>query len=228
MKTAAKFAVLLALGLMLIYIWLRFKDARFGASSVICLAHDCLIVLAAYAILRISVGSTFIACMLTIVGYSINATIVVFDRVRENLQRRGSGTTLEDVVNTSVSQTLSRSIFTSLTTFFMVMTLYIFGVASVKEFALPLMVGIIAGCWSSVCIAGPLWHLLRTKIKSAKDDDVSDKAGSGSNGNGGNGSGGNSGQSSSKKKGSSNLSKKERKLQKQKEIEERNKAKIVV
>ena len=110
----------------------------------------------------------------------------------------------------------------------MVMTLYIFGVASVKEFALPLMVGIIAGCWSSVCIAGPLWHLLRTKIKSAKDDDVSDKAGSGSNGNGGNGSGGNSGQSSSKKKGSSNLSKKERKLQKQKEIEERNKAKIVV
>ena len=220
MKTAAKFAVLLALVLMLIYIWLRFKDARFGASSVICLAHDCLIVLAAYAILRISVGSTFIACMLTIVGYSINATIVVFDRVRENLQRRGSGTTLEDVVNTSVSQTLSRSIFTSLTTFFMVMTLYIFGVASVKEFALPLMVGIIAGCWSSVCIAGPLWHLLRTKIKSAKDDDVSDKAG--------NGSGGNSGQSSSKKKGSSNLSKKERKLQKQKEIEERNKAKIVV
>lgn len=135
---------------------------------------------------------------------------------------------MEDVVNTSVSQTLSRSIFTSLTTFFMVMTLYIFGVASVKEFALPLMVGIIAGCWSSVCIAGPLWHLLRTKIKSAKDDDVSDKAGSGSNGNGGNGSGGNSGQSSSKKKGSSNLSKKERKLQKQKEIEERNKAKIVV
>ena len=228
MKTAAKFAVILALVLMLIYIWLRFKDARFGASSVICLAHDCLIVLAAYAILRISVGSTFIACMLTIVGYSINATIVVFDRVRENLQRRGSGTTLEDVVNTSVSQTLSRSIFTSLTTFFMVMTLYIFGVASVKEFALPLMVGIIAGCWSSVCIAGPLWHLLRTKIKSAKDDDVSDKAGSGSNGNGGNGSGGNSGQSSSKKKGSSNLSKKERKLQKQKEIEERNKAKIVV
>ena len=228
MKTAAKVAVLLALVLMLIYIWLRFKDARFGASSVICLAHDCLIVLAAYAILRISVGSTFIACMLTIVGYSINATIVVFDRVRENLQRRGSGTTLEDVVNTSVSQTLSRSIFTSLTTFFMVMALYIFGVASVKEFALPLMVGIIAGCWSSVCIAGPLWHLLRTKIKSAKDDDVSDKAGSGSNGNGGNGSGGNSGQSSSKKKGSSNLSKKERKLQKQKEIEERNKAKIVV
>ena len=203
---------------MLAYIWFRFKDARFGASSVICLAHDCLVVLAAYALIRISVGSTFIACMLTIVGYSINATIVVFDRVRENLAFRKSGTGLEEVVNTSVSQTLSRSIFTSLTTFFMVLALYIFGVASVKEFALPLMVGIIAGCWSSVCIAGPLWHLLRTRIASAND-----------NTNTGNG-GGNSGSSNSgsKKKDYSGLSKKERKLQRQKEAEERNKAKITV
>ena len=192
MKTAAFNAVIVALVLMLAYIWFRFKDARFGASSVICLAHDCLVVLAAYAIIRISVGSTFIACMLTIVGYSINATIVVFDRVRENLAVRKSGTALEEVVNTSVSQTLSRSIFTSLTTFFMVLALYIFGVASVKEFALPLMVGIVAGCWSSVCIAGPLWHLLRTKFASAKDND------------------------------------KERRLQRQKEAEERNKAKITV
>ena len=218
MKTAAFNAVIVALALMLAYIWLRFKDARFGASSVICLAHDCLVVLAAYALIRISVGSTFIACMLTIVGYSINATIVVFDRVRENLAFRKSGTGLEEVVNTSVSQTLSRSIFTSLTTFFMVLALYIFGVASVKEFALPLMVGIIAGCWSSVCIAGPLWHLLRTRIASAND-----------NTNTGNG-GGNSGSSNSgsKKKDYSGLSKKERKLQRQKEAEERNKAKITV
>ena len=218
MKTAAFNAVIVALALMLAYIWFRFKDARFGASSVICLAHDCLVVLAAYALIRISVGSTFIACMLTIVGYSINATIVVFDRVRENLAFRKSGTGLEEVVNTSVSQTLSRSIFTSLTTFFMVLALYIFGVASVKEFALPLMVGIIAGCWSSVCIAGPLWHLLRTRIASAND-----------NTNTGNG-GGNSGSSNSgsKKKDYSGLSKKERKLQRQKEAEERNKAKITV
>ena len=218
MKTAAFNAVIVALALMLAYIWLRFKDARFGASSVICLAHDCLVVLAAYALIRISVGSTFIACMLTIVGYSINATIVVFDRVRENLAFRKSGTGLEEVVNTSVSQTLSRSIFTSLTTFFMVLALYIFGVASVKEFALPLMVGIIAGCWSSVCIAGPLWHLLRTRIASANDNTNT------SNG------GGNSGSSNSgsKKKDYSGLSKKERKLQRQKEAEERNKAKITV
>ena len=224
MKSAAVNAVIVALALMLIYIWFRFKDARFGASSVICLAHDCLIVLAAYAIIRISVGSTFIACMLTIVGYSINATIVVFDRIRENLRSRKAGTTLEDVVNVSVSQTLSRSIFTSLTTFFMVLTLYIFGVASIKEFALPLMVGIVAGCWSSVCIAGPLWHLLRTKIASSKDNAPE----SGSNNGGGNRGSSDSNGSGSKKKGSSNLSKKERKLQRQKEIEEKNKAKITV
>ena len=235
MKSAAVNAVIVALVLMLAYIWFRFKDARFGASSVICLAHDCLIVLAAYAVIRISVGSTFIACMLTIVGYSINATIVVFDRVLENLQIRKAGQSLEDVVNTSVSQTLSRSIFTSLTTFFMVLTLYIFGVASIKEFALPLMVGIVAGCWSSVCIAGPLWHLLRTKIASAKDNEpasTGSKSGSDADkkgGNGGNGGGSNSGSASSKKKsGQSNLSKKERKLQRQKEIEEKNKAKITV
>ena len=218
MKTAAFNAVIVALVLMLAYIWFRFKDARFGASSVICLAHDCLVVLAAYALIRISVGSTFIACMLTIVGYSINATIVVFDRVRENLAVKKSGTSLEQVVNNSVSQTLSRSIFTSLTTFFMVLALYIFGVASVKEFALPLMVGIVAGCWSSVCIAGPLWHLLRVKFGSANE---TKSTGKGDNG-------GNGGSGSSKKKDYSGLSKKERKLQRQKEAEERNKAKITV
>lgn len=221
MKTAAFNAVIVALVLMLAYIWFRFKDARFGASSVICLAHDCLVVLAAYALIRISVGSTFIACMLTIVGYSINATIVVFDRVRENLAVKKSGTSLEQVVNNSVSQTLSRSIFTSLTTFFMVLALYIFGVASVKEFALPLMVGIVAGCWSSVCIAGPLWHLLRVKFGSANE---TKSTGKGDNG----GNGGNGGSGSSKKKDYSGLSKKERKLQRQKEAEERNKAKITV
>ena len=218
MKSAAFNAVIVALVLMLAYIWFRFKDARFGASSVICLAHDCLVVLAAYAIIRISVGSTFIACMLTIVGYSINATIGVFDRVRENLAMKGSGASLEEVVNTSVSQTLSRSVFTSLTTFFMVLALYIFGVASVKEFALPLMVGIVAGCWSSVCIAGPLWHLLRAKFAAASDN----KPGSGS------GKGGSSNGPAKKKYENSKMSKKERRLQRQKEAEERNKAKITV
>ncbi len=164
MKRDAVLAVIVALILMLIYIWFRFKDIRFGASSVLCLAHDTLVVLAAYAILRISVGSTFIACMLTIVGYSINATIVVFDRIRENMRGRRPGQTMEEVVNESVTQTITRSLFTSLTTFFMVLTLYIFGVATVKEFALPIMVGIVAGCFSSVCLAGPVWLLLRQKL----------------------------------------------------------------
>ncbi len=168
MKQDAMIAVVVALILMLIYIWLRFTDIRFGASAVVCLVHDVLIVLGGYALLRVSVGSTFIACMLTIVGYSINATIVVFDRIRENRQIMGRKDSLADMVNGAVTQTLSRSLFTSLTTFFMVATLWVFGVSDVKEFALPIMIGIISGAWSSVCIAGSLWYVLRNKFKAAE------------------------------------------------------------
>ena len=168
MKQDAMVAVVVALILMLIYIWLRFTDIRFGASAVVCLVHDVLIVLGGYALLRVSVGSTFIACMLTIVGYSINATIVVFDRIRENRQIMGRKESLADMVNGAVTQTLSRSLFTSLTTFFMVATLWVFGVSDVKEFALPIMIGIISGAWSSVCIAGSLWYVLRNKFKAAE------------------------------------------------------------
>lgn len=157
-------AVSIATLLMLVYIWFRFKDIRFGASAVIALLHDVLVVLAFYAIAKVSVGSTFIACMLTIVGYSINATIVIFDRIRENLAEMKKAD-LKEIVNTSISQTLSRSIFTSLTTFFMVASLYVFGVTSIREFALPLMVGIVCGTYSSVCITGALWYVLKTKIK---------------------------------------------------------------
>ena len=161
MKKESVIAVAVATLCMLIYIWFRFKDIRFGASSVVALIHDVLVVLAFYAIVKVSVGTTFIACMLTIVGYSINATIVIFDRVRENLAEMKRKDTLDDVVNNSITQTLSRSIFTSLTTFVMVAALYIFGVSSVKEFALPLMVGILCGTYSSVCITGALWLVLR-------------------------------------------------------------------
>lgn len=221
MKTNAIRAVIVAMILMLVYIWFRFKDIRFGASSVLCLAHDTLVVLAGYAILRISVGSTFIACMLTIVGYSINATIVIFDRVRENLRLRKKDETLAEVVNRSITQTLSRSLFTSLTTFFMVFTLFIFGVSSVREFALPIMIGVVCGAYSSVCVAGPLWYVFRTKIGSKKADDKGSK-----------GKGGGNGQNNNKKKkhstDTSNMSRKERKALRQKEIEEKNKAKITV
>lgn len=161
MKSDAVIAVVVATLCMLVYIWFRFKDIRFGASSVIALIHDVLVVLAFYAVVRVSVGTTFIACMLTIVGYSINATIVIFDRIRENMNNMGRKDSLETMVNESITQTLSRSIFTSLTTFIMVAALYAFGVSSVKEFALPLMAGILCGTYSSVCITGALWLVLR-------------------------------------------------------------------
>lgn len=162
MSRDAILAVIVATILMLIYIWFRFNDVRFGASSVICLLHDVLVVITFYAIARINVGTTFVACILTIVGYSINATIVIFDRIREKLAATKDD--LKTIVNESVNQTLSRSLFTSLTTFVMVAVLYILGVSSVKEFALPLMIGIICGTYSSVCLASSIWYLLRTKI----------------------------------------------------------------
>ena len=164
MKIDAIVAVLVATVCMLIYIWFRFKDVRFAASSVLALVHDVLVVLAFYAIARISVGNTFIACMLTIVGYSINATIVIFDRVRENLPSAQGIDGLKDVVNKSINQTLSRSIFTSLTTFIMVAALYIMGVTSIREFTLPLMAGIVCGTYSSICLAGALWYVFRTRF----------------------------------------------------------------
>ena len=163
MKRDTIIAVIVAIICMLIYIRIRFKDIRFGVSSVLALMHDVLVVLAFYAAARVSVSNTFVACMLTIVGYSINATIVIFDRVRENMANAGK-TDIVPIVNKSVTQTLSRSIFTSLTTFVMVALLYFFGVSSIKDFALPLMVGIGCGCYSSVCLAGAFWVILSKKF----------------------------------------------------------------
>ena len=166
MSRDAILAIIIATILMLVYIWFRFKDLRFGASSVICLLHDVLVVVTFYALARITVGSTFVACILTIVGYSINATIVIFDRIREKLATTKDS--LEKLANDAVNQTLSRSLFTSLTTFVMVAVLYILGVSSVKEFALPLMIGIICGTYSSVCLASAIWYILRTKVGATK------------------------------------------------------------
>lgn len=164
MKNDAIVAVIIATICMLIYIWIRFKDVRFATSAVAALLHDVLVVLAFYAVARVSVGSTFIACMLTIVGYSINATIVIFDRIRENMADMKKKDSLEEIVNRSITQTLTRSIYTSLTTFVMVAVLFVLGVSSIREFALPLMVGIVCGAYSSVCITGALWYLMKTKI----------------------------------------------------------------
>lgn len=167
MRRDAAVAVIIATAFMLIYIWFRFKDIRFASSAVLALVHDVLVVLAFYAVSRISVGNTFIACMLTIVGYSINATIVIFDRIRENL-RVSKKEDLAEVVNRSITQTLTRSIYTSLTTFITIFVLFVMGVSAIREFALPIMTGIVCGAYSSVCITGPLWYVMRTKI-GAKD-----------------------------------------------------------
>lgn len=170
MKRDAILAVAVATGCMLIYIWIRFSNLAFAASAVIALLHDVLIVLAVYAVGRISVGNTFIACMLTIVGYSINATIVVFDRIRENLKERLKKESYIDIVNKSIAQTFSRNIYTSLTTFFMVAALVIFGVSSIREFAFPLMAGIVCGAYSSICITGLLWLKLREKFPEDEEE----------------------------------------------------------
>lgn len=170
MRSDAIVAVIIATICMLVYIWFRFKDIRFASSAVIALVHDVLVVLAFYALSQTSVGSTFIACMLTLVGYSINATIVIFDRIRENmaLESGRRDTDLKEIVNKSITQTLSRSINTSLTTFIMVFMLFILGVSSIREFAGPLMVGVICGGYSSVCITGALWYVFKTRFSKKK------------------------------------------------------------
>ncbi len=168
MRQDAVVAVIISTICMLLYIWFRFKDIRFAASAILALLHDVLVVIGFYAIARISVGNTFIACMLTIVGYSINATIVIFDRIREELHYQTKKTDLMNVVNKSITQTLTRSIYTSLTTFVMVTILFIMGVSSIREFAAPLMMGVICGAYSSVCITGALWYVMRTKIVKKK------------------------------------------------------------
>ncbi len=165
MKSGAIIAVLVSTACMLLYIWIRFKNLAFAASAVIPLVHDVLVVLCVYALARISVDNTFIACMLTIVGYSINATIVVFDRIRENLAEKQKKDSLADVVNDSISQTFTRSINTSFTTLLTVVILIILGVESIRVFAIPLTVGLICGTYSSVCIAGSLWHFFAVRAE---------------------------------------------------------------
>ena len=171
MSKNAIFSVILAAILMLIYIAIRFHDVKFGASAVIALLHDVAMVFCLYIILRLTVGNTCIACLLTIVGYSINATIIIFDRVRENIGvMKPKKASYKDIVNLSINQTFSRTIYTSLTTFVTIFVLYIMGVASIKEFALTLMAGVVIGAYSSVCITGPLWYYMKTKLGKTEKD----------------------------------------------------------
>ena len=164
MKQTALTAITVAVVLMLIYITIRFRDWRFGLSSIVALIHDVLIVLAMYAIFRIPINNNFIAAMLTIVGYSINDTIVIFDRVREN-RKYYRNDQVNELANISISQSIGRSVNTSLTTIIMVLLLFLLGVQSVRWFAFPLLVGFIAGTYSSLCIATPFWVLLTKGFK---------------------------------------------------------------
>lgn len=164
MKRTSFLAVIVSCIAMLLYVSIRFKDFSIGASSIIALLHDALIVLSFYAIFRIPLNEAFIAAILTVLGYSINATIIIFDRMREN-RRRNISKTNEELINSAIQQSFRRSLFTSLTTFFTVIGLYIFGVESVKIFALPIAIGIICGTYSSLCIAGSVWYMI-SKIKT--------------------------------------------------------------
>ena len=162
MKTSAVLAIISACVAMLIYVSFRFRNISMGAAAIAALLHDSLIMIAFYGILRIPLNYSFIAAVLTILGYSINATIVIFDRIRENkaIMRKAPQIELIDV---SITQTMRRSVFTSLTVLIVVLVLYILGVSSIREFALPILIGVIAGGYSSIFLAGTFWYIFSGK-----------------------------------------------------------------
>lgn len=162
-------SVLIAALCMLIYIAIRF-DFNSGAAAVLGLVHDVLIMLSFMVILRsfVQMNSSFIAAMLTIVGYSINNTIIIFDRIRENARKMPSSTPRVDVVSRSIKECLGRTINTTLTTLVTIVCLYIFGVSSIREFALPIIVGIISGVYSANMINGYVWAFLEEKKRAKK------------------------------------------------------------
>ncbi len=164
-KTAI-LAVAVAVALMLIYIWIRF-ELKSGIAAVLCLSHDLFVMFAVYSLFQIPVGSTIIAALLTILGYSINATIIVFDRIRENKAKAEAGTPFSEVVNSGAHDTVARSINTTITTLFTIGMIYILGVDAIQNFALPLIIGIVAGLFSSVFMSGMIWNAL-DKLGSKK------------------------------------------------------------
>ena len=175
--TNAFLSVIIASALMLIYIWIRF-ELYSGIAAVAALIHDVLIMTAVMSIARIPVNSSYIAACLTIVGYSINDTIVVFDRIRENRKKVSlKSMTQMEIADMSVRETLPRTMNTSLTTLITILAVYIFGVPSIKEFALPIIVGLIAGTYSSVFIASPIWMKLLELKREKHVAQISEKKG---------------------------------------------------
>ncbi len=165
----AIFATAIAIVAMLIYIIIRFQLAS-GIAAVIALLHDVLVMTALTTIFRIEVNSTFIAAIITIIGYSINATIVLFDRIREYTKSESNASLTDtQIVNKSIADTLSRTIYTTVTTLVMILLLAILGVSSIREFALPIIFGLVAGTYSSVLLSGSFWVMLRKVIKPKKN-----------------------------------------------------------
>jgi preprotein translocase subunit SecF len=165
LKTGALIAVLLANLGILLYVSLRF-EWKLGLSAIVALVHDVLVMITVFAVFQIPVTSAFLAALLTIIGYSINDTIVIFDRIRENMKSHKKMSE-DDLVNLSTSQSLTRTINTSATTLITILALYILGVPAIRDFALPMIVGIISGVYSTIFIASPVWVMLRKRSKLA-------------------------------------------------------------
>ena len=163
LRNAAILSALLAILCMLVYIAIRF-EWRSGLAAIVALAHDVFVIMGSYVVFRIPVNMTFIAVVLTILGYSINATIIIFDRVREN-KKMMKKTSFADIVNTSIWQTATRSLNTTITTLLAVVVIAVIGVPSIRQFVIPLIVGVIAGLYSSMFISGPVWVKLSKKAK---------------------------------------------------------------
>ena len=160
LRDSAITATVVAVLLMLVYIAIRFQISS-AFAAIICLMHDLFVMIVAYSLFDIPVNANIIAALLTILGYSINATIIIFDRIRENDKKFTDGESFGAKVDDGIRCTLWRSVNTTLTTLFTIGMIYIMGVTSIKNFALPLIVGIVAGLFSSVCLAGPLWRLFK-------------------------------------------------------------------
>jgi len=167
LKTKAVTAVIVAMFCILVYVGFRF-EFKFAASAIFALVHDILITITVYAVFQIAVNATFIAAILTVVGYSINDTIVIFDRIREN-QRIMRKATIEEITNTSVTQTMARSINTVLTVLICIFSVWVF-VPSIRELTFPLLIGIGVGCYSSIFIASPMWVFLKKREKKAREN----------------------------------------------------------
>ena len=167
----ATIALLIAFALMLVYIWVRFELFS-GLTALIALVHDVLITFVFVMVFNVQINTPFIAAILTIIGYSINNTIIIFDRIRYNSTLLGGKAEKSEIVNTSIRETMKRSINTTVTTLIALVALYVLGVESIKTFVLPIIVGVVAGFFSSVAMTGPLWVLLtknkETKLKSVK------------------------------------------------------------